>query len=391
MLPKNQKRTANRQWIYKGIIDGTRAYSGPEHVVIDLTNRCNNTCNACWTGTPLLGDKAPAPLWHKQELESDRVVALIDELHALGTSIVRFTGGGEPFMHPGIFGLIRTAKSKGLFCSVTTNLTLIDLASAEELITSGLDELTVSVWASNSNEYVKTHPNQSERSFDSITEVLMRIAYQKRVRRYTSPSYWLKQPLPRVNLVNVICNLNYQSVEAMFDYALKIGAESIYYTVVDTIEGSTDTLLLSDDQREEVFQMCLAIERKNSRLSRRRKIFLDNFTGFKARLQQETARYGEYDHSAVDSIPCYIGWMFCRIMADGRVAPCCRGVHLPMGDIYEKPFAEIWYSKKYDNFRRKAKNCVKSDPYFKNMDCRKTCDNHMHNLEMDHRLKTGIF
>lgn len=387
MLKKNQKQAANRQWIYEGIIDGSRAYTGPEHVVIDLTNRCNNSCIACWTGSPLLSDKAPEPIWHKHEIKMDRALELIDELAASGTSIVRFSGGGEPFMHHGIFELIRAAKSNGLFCSVTTNLTLIDLESVEELITSGLDELSVSVWASNSKEYVKTHPNQSEKSFDFITEVLMRIANQKRVRRYTSPSCWLKQPLPRVNLVNVICNLNYQSVEAMFDYALKIGAESIYYTVVDTIEGSTDALLLSDDQRKEVFQMCLAIEQKNGRLPRRRRIVLDNFSGFKTRLQQETARYGEYDHFAVDSIPCYIGWIFCRIMADGRVAPCCRGVHLPMGSIYERPFAEIWHSKTYDNFRLKAKNCAKSDPYFKNMDCRKTCDNHMHNLEMTHWLR----
>ena len=388
MLKKNQKKAVNRQRIYEGIFDGTRAYTGPEHVVIDLTNRCNNTCIACWTGSPLLGDMTPAPIWHKQELEMDRALELIDELYTLGTSIVRFTGGGEPFMHPCIFDLIRAAKSRGLFCSVTTNLTLVDLSDVEELITSGLDELTVSLWASNSKEYVKTHPNQSERSFDSITEVLMSIAHLKRIRRFTSPLHWLKQPLPRVNLVNVICNLNYQSVEAMFDYALKAGAESIYYTVVDTIEGSTDTLLLSDDQRKEVFRMCLSIEQKNNRLPRRQRIFLDNFSGFKAHLQQESARSGEYDHTAVDSIPCYVGWIFCRIMADGRVAPCCRGVHLAMGDIYERPFAEIWYSKKYDTFRLKAKKCVKSDHYFKKLNCQKTCDNHMHNLEMDHYLKT---
>ena len=215
----------------------------------------------------------------------------------------------------------------------------------------------------------------------------MRIAHLKRIRRCTSPSHWFEQPLPRINLVNVICNLNYQSVEAMFDYALKIRAESIYYTVVDTIEGKTDTLLLSDDQRKEVFRMCLAIEKKNNRLSRRRRIFLDNFSGFKTRLQQETALFGKYDRIAVDSIPCYVGWIFCRIMADGKVAPCCRGVHLPMGDIYEKPFAEIWYSMQYNKFRLKAKDCDKSDPYFKNMDCQKTCDNHMHNLEIDHLLK----
>lgn len=373
----NKFHSSNRQLVHAGIVDGTNAFTGPEHVVIDLTNRCNNTCIACWTHSPLLGEKAPDPTWHKQELDLPRALELIEELHKAGTSIIRFTGGGEPFVHPGIYDLIRAVKSKGIFCSVTTNLNLISHGAVDELIDIGIDEIAVSLWASNAGEYIKTHPNQSERSFDNITKALMKIARLKRVKRYASPSHWFKRPLPRVNMLNVICNLNYQSVEAMFDYALKIEADSIYYTVVDIIEGSTDILLLSDDQRKKVYQMCLAIEQKNNRMPRRRRIFLDNFSGFKVRLQQEAARYGKYDRNMVDSIPCYIGWIFCRIMADGQVAPCCRGVHLPMGNIYESPFTEIWYSKKYDHFRRKAKNYNKNDPYFSNMGCQKTCDNHI--------------
>ncbi|MCZ7586958.1 MAG: hypothetical protein M5R36_28430 [Deltaproteobacteria bacterium] len=48
-----------------GVLDGERAFVGPEHVVIDPTNRCDNNCLACWTYSPLLGRYAPPEEWFK--------------------------------------------------------------------------------------------------------------------------------------------------------------------------------------------------------------------------------------------------------------------------------------------------------------------------------------
>ena len=375
-----------RQSLRDGIADGTRAYVGPEHVVIDLTNRCRNSCIACWTRSPLLKKNVPEPSWHKQELNSGRLLKLIDELHQQGTSIIRFTGGGEPFMHDAIYDLIRAVKKRGIYCAVTTNMNAINMDGADELISVGLDELSVSLWASDPVEYVRTHPNQSASAFVQITEVLKHINRCKHKKLFSSFLPRFKPSVPRVNLLNVICNLNYQSIEAMFDYALNVGAESIYYTLVDTIEGSTDTLLLTDSQLADTYRSCKAIQKKNKRLARHRRIFLDNFSGFMTRLKQEPACHGRYDQNLVDSIPCYIGWIFCRIMADGQVAPCCRGVHIKMGSIYNSSFSDIWHSNKYNYFRRIAKTRSKKDRYFSKVGCQKTCDNFMHNLEIHNWL-----
>lgn len=386
MLNFHKFQSNIRQGIRDGIADGSSAYVGPEHVVIDLTNRCSNSCIACWTRSPLLKKNAPEPSWHKQELDSDRVLKLIDELHQMGTSIIRFTGGGEPFMHDAIYDLIRAVKTRGIYCAVTTNMNAINMDAADELISIGLDELSVSLWASDPEEYVRTHPNQKDSAFIQITEVLRHINDCKRKKRFSSLLRWFKPSVPRVSILNVICNLNYQSIEAMFDYALNVGAESIYFTLVDTIEGSTDTLLLTDSQRENIYRSCKAIQKKNKRLPRHRRIFLDNFSGFMTRLKQDPARHGLYDQNLVDSIPCYIGWVFCRIMADGQVAPCCRGVQIKMGSIYDSSFSEIWHSNKYNHFRRIAKTRSKKDRYFSKVGCQKTCDNYMHNLEIHNWL-----
>jgi len=382
MLNLRKHRGSGRTLVRAGIADGSRAFTGPEHVVIDLTNRCNNSCIACWTRSPLLGDKGPAPAWHDEELKLARVLELIDELARMGTRIIRFTGGGEPFMHAGIYEIIRAVKSKGIFCALTTNFNPIGRRGAERLISAGVDELSVSLWACDAQEYVRTHPNQTAQSFEKITAVLKHMARARRHGRLFRPRTWWVPPAPRINLLNVVCSLNYRSIVKMFDYALAVQADSIYYTVVDPVPGATDGLLLNPEQRDLADGLCAQVCRKNDRLPRSRRLVLDNFSGFRARLRHEDAGPGEYDSEAVNEIPCYVGWIFCRIMADGRVAPCCRGVQIPMGDIYRDTFEEIWNSKRYNHFRKKAKHSNKNDRYFSRVGCTKTCDNLMHNLEV---------
>jgi len=379
-------RTEQEQLIINGIVDGTRSFTGPEHVVIDLTNRCNNDCIACWTKSPLLRDNRPEKSWHKQQLETDLVIKLINELAAIGTSIIRFTGGGEPFLHKDILKFIQVVKSHGIYCAVTTSLNMIDSDLADKIVDSGVDELSVSLWAANGAEYVATHPNKSEKTFERITFALKQIAKRKRKPIW---SYFAKKEkkLPRINLLNVISKVNYTSIEAMYDYGLAVKADSIYFAVVDIIEGSTESLLLSDEDRRFVSRACKKIQTKNMSSSGRQKIFLDNFEEFQERIDNQKAHMGKYDENRVGTIPCYIGWLFCRIMADGQVAPCCRGVNIPMGDLHQQSFADIWFSEKYNRFRNRAINIQDHRLFFEQVGCWKTCDNHMHNLDMHMKLQ----
>lgn len=94
-----------------------------------------------------------------------------------------------------------------------------------------------------------------------------------------------------------------------------------------------------------------------------------------------------YDIKIVDSIPCYIGWIFARVLPDGSVIPCCKAHKKPLGNLYDNTFSEIWNSHKYNEFRRLAKNEKKSHPYFKEIGCYKSCDNVGMNLDMHKEMK----
>ncbi|HNW38903.1 MAG TPA: radical SAM protein [Candidatus Omnitrophota bacterium] len=354
-----------------GIQNGRKAYTGPEQAVIDLTNFCNQKCIGCWLYSPLLKEKPDQKIL-KQQLSFDGAKQLILSLTELGTKRIRFTGGGEPFMHPEIMKLIEYAKSQGLICCITTNFTLLNKNKIKELIRLGVDELAISLWASNPSTYQKTHPGSPAGLFEEIKENLIFLAQEKKHK-------------PKTTLCNVICNLNYQEVEAMFKFAIQMKVDGVYFTLLDTLEG-TQGLLLNPEQKQSVLQQAEQIEKLWKALPPENKIKLDYFDGFISRLKEDRSAGGNYDCQRVDKIPCYAGWIFTRVLADGSIAPCCRAVNKNMGNLNQTDFKNIWRSPQYTEFRSKAKYLSKTDPYFMEIGCLKMCDNLMHNEEVHRRL-----
>jgi MoaA/NifB/PqqE/SkfB family radical SAM enzyme len=51
--------------------------------------------------------------------------------------------------------------------------------------------------------------------------------------------------------------------------------------------------------------------------------------------------------------PCYAGWYFFLILADGTTSPCCQCMGT-MGSLRERSFPEIWKSLVYRQFREQA-------------------------------------
>jgi MoaA/NifB/PqqE/SkfB family radical SAM enzyme len=367
--PKKQYPIDN--CLLAGIRDGKKAFAGPEQVTVDLTNRCNQRCVGCWMHSPFLKNKPDADLL-KQELNLATVKSLIKSLAKMGTQRLRFTGGGEPFMHPSIMEIIAYTKENGLVCGITTNFTLLDKPQIKELIKLGVDELAISLWAATKEGYQKTHPQSPAGLFDKIKENMVFLAQQKKDK-------------PQVTICNVFSNINYQQIEAMFDFALDYQADGIYFTLLDALEG-TDSLLLTQKQSAYLLAKAELVLNKWKKLGKEKSIKLDNFDGFINRLKNGQVSCGNYDFRDINTYPCYAGWIFSRILADGNVAPCCRGVKKVMGNINLEDFSQIWHKPDYNLFRAKARYLDKSDAYFSEIGCLKMCDNLMHNREVHQRI-----
>jgi MoaA/NifB/PqqE/SkfB family radical SAM enzyme len=357
-----------------GVLDGKQTFIGPEQVVIDLTNRCNNNCIGCWTRSPLLRDLEASPRWQSEEIPYDSMLHLLNDLMDLGTRRVRFTGGGEPLMHPRLDDILRACKERQLLACVTTNGTLLTKERAELFAKLPIDELAVSLWAGTPEAYGRTHPNKTGRTFERIAESLSLLAKTKKLR-------------PKVTLANVILAMNCTEVEPMYDFARRVGADAVYFAVLDPIVDRTEGLLLKPDQVLQLEHQLDRIERKNEALPPRQRIELENWEGFRRRVRSSREQQkGEYDKGVIDAIPCYVGWIFCRILANGDVVPCCRGSNFPLGNINTDGFRKTWTGERYTEFREKAKTLSKNDPYFRPIGCHMTCDNLMHNQVVHERL-----
>ena len=356
-----------------GILHGRKAFIGPEQVVIDPTNKCNLKCISCWLYSPLLKDK-PSSKWLNKELDQEVLKRLICDLASIRTKRIRFTGGGEPFMYKNLIKHIELARKKNIKVSLTTNFTLASRKDIDNIVALGVDELCISLWASDEKTYIDTHPTATAEQFSKLKDNLL---YLKDMKKNSV----------RVTFANVISNINYRKIFDMYKFAKAFGASDVYFTILDVIPGSTDVLLLSEYQRQELIKEAETIKSE----ARRDNIALEFFDGFVRRLSkpEQDFRKGEFDKSDIDKIPCYVGWIFARIMADGSVVPCCRGVKKVMGNINDRSFKEVWFSDKYNEFRAKAKYQKKDTSYFEEIDCTKECDNFMHNKNM-HKIISGM-
>ncbi len=369
IVRNNIRKIKKRYLNIFGVYSGDYALKGPDCVQIDLTSSCNNNCVSCWYNSPLLGEKVKKRKKKHKTLPTQLVETVINELVTLGTSELFFSGGGEPFMHPDILPIIKYAKARGLHCCINTNFTKVDGLTAKNLVDLSVDALTVSVWAATPKTYVLTHPNKDEAAFHKIKSTLKLLNF-------------LKGPgKPYVKVYNVISNLNHQELEAMVDFAEETGCESVEFTVVDTIPGATDQLVLNKQERQEVLQRCENLKKRES------KVKISNLDHFMRRLSDECADSAQYDSGLLGRSPCYVGWVFSRIMSDGDVNFCLKAHRIPVGNLYKSSFYEIWNSHEQRTFRRKALRQDPQDPFFKgigndescSMGCYKSCDNLGHN------------
>jgi len=376
--------------VFKGIASGTETICGPQIVHLDLTNRCNLNCIACWCQSPLLGrDAMPANI-RNTTLPLDVITSLVNDFARLGcVKQIKLGGGGEPLLHPNFPDIIRMIKEKlpNAELDINTNFSVVDDALSQLVVDLNVDQLTVSLWAGTAEAYVSTHPNQSHIAFERIVKRLIKIISMRRNGK------------PIISINNVLMNINVQNVDAMLDLALTIGADEINYVLMDPVPGKTEHLLLTHQNRYDLMKylkrICKNIDpfdvytdAKNMKTIR-----VANSYEFMRRLSRATTEKGMYDKKTVEMIPCYMGWGFTRIMADGKVVPCCKGHRMVMGNLYEKSFHEIWQSAKYSKFRQNGLALKKSHPYFLAMGNNLTdqtgcynCDNLMHNLVLHRKI-----
>ncbi len=110
-------------------------FSAPPSVVtFAVTDYCNLNCKMCPFQRSDLEQK---------HLDFALIKKVIDQIYP-SKPYISLCGRGEPFMHPEFFEIVRYIKSKGLWCAVDTNGTLIE-KNVDQLLSSKIDLVNVSI------------------------------------------------------------------------------------------------------------------------------------------------------------------------------------------------------------------------------------------------------
>jgi len=126
----------------------------PSQIIVDLTEVCNLGCIHC-----------PHPEFKKSSiytgafLERELSKKLVREVKKHGegnTQYIRYTGNGEPLIHPHSYEMLEDAVlNSGVLVTLTTNGTILDEKRAKKLIDSGVHMLDISIDAVNEDTYSK--------------------------------------------------------------------------------------------------------------------------------------------------------------------------------------------------------------------------------------------
>lgn len=113
-----------------------RAMESARHPImaqIVPTRRCNLTCAYCNEYDH-----------HSQPVPTAEMLARVDRLAALGTTIVDISGG-EPLLHPDLDEIVRRIRIRGMLAGLITNAYLLSVERIERLNRAGLDHLQISI------------------------------------------------------------------------------------------------------------------------------------------------------------------------------------------------------------------------------------------------------
>lgn len=208
----------------------------PRKLNIEVTTRCNLNCAMCMR-----------KLW--KEDGSDMTMETYRALLPIFPEIeaVNIIGIGEPLLNENVIEMIRLGKEhlppNGAF-SLTTNATLLDDTMAKQLVSSGLDDIVVSIDGATSGTYNEIRKDAS------LDQVLTNVERLNKAKKKSSSQ------TPRIGFEFVAMKRNIDELPQVVDLAARYSISFIIIThlLPHTSEMNDQTLYEYDsDQAIELF------------------------------------------------------------------------------------------------------------------------------------------
>lgn len=294
---------------------------GPDSVGVVPTNACNLRCVTCWSYSPLRPE-LPSADWRRRRLERDTLAALFDDLAALRTRRVIFTGGGDPLAHPEMLDILADAKAAGLKTTLISNLTLA--RDPDRLRALRPDTIQANFSGADAPTYRAFHPGRTDDDYARLCRLLTDLA----------------DAGSEVKLVFVVCAVNAHALEAAVDQAARMGA-AIQFKAV-SVTPDTRSLALDEATRAAILGSGDALRAHAARRGVRANV--------DALLRELSGATPE--RFPIEQVGCRLGRRYARVDAAGTVRYCCNPhAELAIGSLHEHRFADLWRGARWEALR----------------------------------------
>jgi len=304
----------------------------PVCLYLEVTNRCNLLCTTC--------PRTYAELEPPADMAWDLFVKIVDQVPDLTRAVLH--GVGEPMLVKNLPTMVRYLKDRGAYVLFNTNGTVLNERNGRALIEAGLDELRVSLDASNATSYLKVRgKNYFERILRNVKA--FRALQEREGHAKPKVSAWL------TGLRETIGEL-----PAFVRVAAEIGVKEVYLQrLVFFDEGAVgmarpDQALFEQLAREEAIYLRQAEDLAKS-------------LGISFSASGAASEPGESLVRKQDGNPwslCRRPWTVMYFTANGRALPCCIAPfsqhgyeNYTLGDATQEDLREIWNGPRYQAFR----------------------------------------
>jgi len=288
---------------------------------LKLVDGCNLRCFMC-------------NYWHrrrKDELSTEAVAAVIDDLAALGCQKLHLTGG-ELYMRRDVNDLVAHASEQGMRVNLTTNGTLIDKEQVKALLKVPARSVTVSLDA------------PTARVHDSIRG---RAGAWKKTTRTLDRLLARRGPKTKVRLNTVVSRRNLHTLTGWADFLRERPIDGWLLIPMDEAGEDTDHLTAADIAWYTATVAPLLA-------SRIQVPGFDPWLYGRSDADRDHAASGRFARGYYAKQRCYAPWAHTLVGPTGDVYPCCQ-LHrrmTPLGNVRDKPLRQIFADDPYVQLRR---------------------------------------
>lgn len=269
----------------------------------NTTNACNMYCDHCYRDAGCKAD---------EELNTAEAKTLLEQIAKAGFKIMIFSGG-EPLTRPDIVELVQYASSLGLRPVFGTNGTLITVELAHALKAAGAMGMGISL------DSLDAGKHNHFRRFPEAWEGAVR--GMRNCRQAGLP----------FQIHTTIMDWNVHEIENITDFAVNEGAVAHHFFFL--VPTGRAVSIEAESLRAQAYEETLTrILKKQQQVDIELKPTCAPQFMRIARQMGMNLRFGR---------GCLAGTSYCIISPKGQVQPCAY-LNIPLGDVRETPFDEIW-------------------------------------------------